>query len=168
MTTDDLSPVITAIVKSYEMASSWISADRLKELSTEELVYRPAEKRSHIYWLLGHIVATSDIAPYINGSESVVDKSYLGHFGTGTEPKDDPAEYPPVPEILENFEKVIDNSISALKSMGETETGLSPAKPLPEFLQPYFPTRLDLVIGHATHISYHGGQIGLILKALGK
>ena len=163
---NDPTPAIIRSAQVFQMAASWVAVEKLKDLTPEQALVRPSPNMNHIHWLIGHITVSSDIGPYINGSDRVIETSFDAHFDMGTQPKDDGSGYPQISEILANFEKGIDNSLSAIKLIEEEDLDRPPAKPLGEPLNQYFKTRYDIINGFATHIAYHGGQIGTILSLL--
>lgn len=166
--TNEPTQAIIRAAQIIEMAASWVAVGKLKNITSDQALMRPAPGLNNIYWLIGHVAVSSDIAPYINGADQVIDASLDPLFDMGTEPKDDASGYPAIDEILGNFEKGIANSLAAIKSIGDADLNLPPAKPLGEPLNQYFKTRFDIINGFASHISYHGGQIGTILSLLEK
>ncbi|MCP4566941.1 MAG: DinB family protein [FCB group bacterium] len=166
--TNEPSQAIVRAAQIFEMAASWVAIGKLKKITSEQALKRPAPGLSNIYWLIGHMAASCDIAPYINGADRVIDDSLDPLFDMGTKPQDDASGYPSIDGILENFEKGIADSLSAIKSVGEADLNLPPAKPLGEPLNQYFKTRYDIILGFATHLTYHGGQVGTILSLLEK
>ena len=152
----------------FETAVWWVSVNKIKELSHDQLLYRPVEGRNHIYWLFGHVIVSADLAPYLNGTQPVVARRYFDHFDMNTYPTNDGEGYPDLGEMTAAFDKAVCGTLDELKLLNDKALLAPLTKSLPEPLRPYFATRHELVLGFATHISYHAGQIATILKMLGK
>jgi len=155
-------------IRQFELAIELVAPDRIISLTPKELLFRPAQNRNHIYWLFGHIVTFADFAPYLSNSTYIIDPSYRTLFGMGSVPSDSAYDYPPISEIISQFEKATGNDLEALHSMSESDLSLPPAVELSEPLRQYFPDRASLVVGSSMHTAYHAGQIGTVLKILGK
>lgn len=164
MTTDNDFTSIKTALTTFQTGLSWVAVDKLKELSREEMLSRPQTGLNHIYWILGHIVASLDIAQYIDGSASIIDDKYLKLFDMGTLPEDNPEPFLESATMIDDYNKAVENTVRAIESQNPEDLSKPPAKELPEPLRPYFPTRFDLIAGFATHITYHAGQIGTLLK----
>ncbi len=62
-----MSPAIEHCVMSLEMLRAWVG-DAIKDMTEEELLFQPAEKRNHAWWIFGHMVLSVDIARYLSGT----------------------------------------------------------------------------------------------------
>jgi len=162
------SSLAIAAANLFETAVWWVSVNKIKELSRDQLLYRPGEGRNHIYWLFGHIIVSADLAPYLNGTQPVIDRRYFDYFDMNTIPNNNGEGYPDLEEMTTAFDRVVSGTLDELKSLNDNALLLPLTKSLPEPLRPYFATRHELVLGFATHISYHAGQIATILKMIGK
>lgn len=162
-TENEFTPIKTAIT-TFNTGLSWVAVDKIRELSWEEMLSRPQTGLNHIYWILGHIIASLDISQYIDGSDSVIDDKYLKLFDMGTLPEDNPEQYIEPATMLDDYNRAVEKTVHAIESLDPEDLSKPPAKELPEPLKPYFPTRFDLIAGFATHITYHAGQIGTLLK----
>lgn len=154
-----------AAVTVYQQAAMWLP-QMIKDLTDEELMTRPAEGRSHLYWIAGHMTASADIGPTMNGSASVIPEHYKKIFDMNTEPAATAGEYPPIGEIIDVFGKAVENSLASLKALTDDQFNAPSDAELPEFLAKM--SRFDLVCGFASHISYHIGQMVTILRKLDK
>ncbi|MEE9442694.1 MAG: DinB family protein [candidate division Zixibacteria bacterium] len=155
------------LVRQLKMISSWMP-EQVKEMSSEELLYRAGGKRSHILWCIGHIIVGSDIVTYISAGESNVPDKYRELFGIGTTPKDNIEGYPPIAEIMNVYKNMINNVIETIQSLSDDDLYSSLVGDHPKTLAEYFKTRLDLVTGTIGHLTYHIGQIYFIMRMLGK
>ena len=160
-------PKVAAMVREYYGAAAWVNK-KVGGLTEEELLYRPNGDRSNIYWLFGHIVEGSDIACFITGGERIVGPEYFTLFDMGTKPQDTAEGYPPIAEMLETFTRCLDNSVEAIKSLTDADLDKPPVRELAEAIREYFPTRGDIITGFSHHTVYHAGQIGMIMKMVGK
>ncbi len=161
------SPLVENAIRQFYGSAAWLRKD-ITELSEEELLFQPNGDRSHIYWLYGHIVGSIDIACFINGEEKVIGPEYSTHFGMGTVSQKTAEAYPSIQELQETFEKCLERSINAIKSLSDSDLELPPTGELPGPLKEYFKTREDIITGFSHHLAYHSGQIGMIMKMLGK
>jgi|WetSurMetagenome_2_1015567.scaffolds.fasta_scaffold430353_2 hypothetical protein len=168
MTQTNPSIALAMAIRQCEMSTKWVGADRIAKLTAEELLFRPGPDRNHIYWIFGHIVTNADIAPYLDGSDSSVNPKQRALFGMGSMPADRADVYPPIEQLVAQFEKATGDSLKALRAMQEGDLSLPPATDLPEQLRQFFPDRASLAVGFAMHTAYHAGQIGTVLKLLGK
>jgi len=164
MSHDKLTPAQQVAASLFHIGSSWISTKKLAAASREDLLYMPDGNRNHMYWLFGHIIVSTDCAPYINGSDRTVPDSYAPLFGLHSAPDPEGKGYPDINEMIELFDSIIDNSMKAIATISDHDLLKTPAKPLPEPLSKYFTTRISCINGFATHMAYHGGQISTILK----
>lgn len=168
MTQTNLSIALTMAIRQCELSTRWVGADRIATLTPIELLFRPGPNRNHIFWLFGHIATNADIAPYLDGSASVIDSKYRALFGMGSMPADTAEGYPPMEQLITQFDKATSHSLKALSTMDESDLLRPPVVELPETLRQFFPDRASLIVGFAAHAVYHAGQIATVLKFLGK
>ncbi|MEZ5359533.1 MAG: DinB family protein [Candidatus Zixiibacteriota bacterium] len=162
---EPINSLADAAVAVYRQAATWLP-QTVKDLTDEELLTRSSEGRSHLYWIAGHMTHSADIANLMNGSKSVIPDSYDGMFGMGTEPAATAGVYPKIGEIFDVFQKAVDNSIAAMKTVSDADYNKPSDAALPEFMARM--SRFELVCGFATHIGYHIGQMVTILRKLDK
>ncbi len=165
MGNEPLKTLADAAVSNYNATAFWVSP-RIAELTKEQLLQRPGEGRANTWWNLGHIVQSVDIAPYMNGSETIVPELYKKLFGEGSSATDDGEGYPPIAEMMELFGKAIANSTAALAILTDEQLNTPSEAELPEFLAKM--SRFELASGFATHIGYHMGQISTMMCTFGK
>lgn len=166
MTTSNISSLVS-LVNLWEFCGQW-AADSIKDMTREELLFRPAEGRNHAWWLYGHIVVSSEIAPALIGAAPIVPPEWSTLFHLESKPSDDGGGYPDKDELHEVFDKVIETNIAAINQISEEQLTQSPVSPIREELADYFDTCGKIISGFALHVSYHGGQINTIRKMLGR
>ena len=162
-----MSPAIEHCVMSWEMLREWIG-DAIKDMTEEELLFQPAEKRNHAWWLFGHIVLSVDIARYLSGTAALTPKEWEPLFDYGTFPAATGEKYPSKEELAAQFNKNIDAAAEALKRMTDDQLNEEPVVKMPEELRDFFKTKGSIITGYAYHCMYHHGQIETIRKMLGK
>jgi len=167
MTDESFIPVVDQTADLFQSCTAWVPKT-MRDLTVDELLRRPAAGRSHLYWIFGHMVLYTDIAPFINGSPAIIPNRYVELFDFGTRPKDTAADYPPIAEMADLFDRAVENAVRALKSIGDQDLVKPTAVPLPPGLVDFMSTRYEVIKKLGLHLVYHVGQIGTILKILGK
>ncbi len=162
-----MSRAIEHCVVSWEMLQGWIGGS-IKDMSKEELLFRPAEKCNHAWWLYGHMVLSTDIAHYLIDTPLLTPNAWRSLFDTGTSPDDTGAGYPSKEELMAQFNTNVDAAIASIKLLTNDPFNDSPATEVPEPVRDYFSTKGKIITGYAYHCMNHHGQIMTIRKMLGK
>ncbi len=162
-----MSPAIEHCVMSLEMLRAW-AGDAIKDMTEEELLFQPAEKRNHAWWIFGHMVLSVDIARYLSGTAALTPKEWEPLFDYGTFPAATGENYPSKEELAAQFNKNVDAVVEALKQMTDDQLSEEPAVKMPEALRDFFKTKGGIITGYAYHCMFHHGQIETIRKMLGK
>ncbi|MDH4157511.1 MAG: DinB family protein [candidate division Zixibacteria bacterium] len=163
--TDD--PGLQSLVATWEYARQW-TADSIKDMTREELLFRPGEGRNHAWWLYGHIVVSSDISPLILEAEPVVPKEWRKFFDMETKPDSEGRGYPEREALIEMFNRVVDANIKIIKNLEPKQLAERPTDVAPKELAEYFSDCGKIIGGFALHVVYHSGQIMTIRRLLGK
>lgn len=162
-----MSPAIEHCVMTWEMIREWVG-EYLKDMTDEELLVQPAEKRNHAWWIFGHMVLSTDVAQHLTGTPALTPKEWRPLFDEGTFPAATGANYPPKEELMAQFHKNIDVGIEAIKQLTDEDLHDIPTGELPEAAREYFDTKGKIISASAIHLGYHLGQIVTIRKMLGK
>lgn len=159
--------------KEYAIEHVQKSMEYVRELidsfERNEWFRMPAEPVTHLAWQVGHI----PIAEYalllrrVRGprpeDEQLLPESFRKRFGRGSVPVADPAQYPPIEEMLDRMESVHREGIEVLRGVADEELDQPPAEP-----HQRFSTKLGAVWFCGQHTMMHAGQIGLLRRLLGK
>ena len=162
-----MSPAIEHCVMSLEMLRAW-AGDAIKDMTEEELLFQPAEKRNHAWWIFGHMVLSVDITRYLSGTVTLTPKEWEPLFDYGTFPAVTGGNYPSKEGLAAQFNENVDAAIEALKQMTGDQFSEEPAVKMPEELRDFFKTKGSIITGYAYHCMFHHGQIETIRKMLGK
>jgi hypothetical protein len=144
------------------------STTRLVEDMRNEPLTRPTSRGgNHPLWVLGHLAVVEGMIPHtVFGEENPV-QHWWPLFGTGSQPTDDPASYPPIDEILTTYRNLRSKNLARLDEIGEA--GLDQA---PKVIPPGFEDQMktigrtyDLI---ALHQMFHLGQLADARRAAGK
>ena len=162
-----MSPAIEHCVMSWEMLREWIGKS-IEDMTEEELLYQPADKRNHAWWLYGHIVLSTDLAHYMIDTPALIPGEWARLFGMGTSPSQTGESYPSKEELIAQFNRNVDAAVDSFRQLTDDHLNDSPAADLPGELRDYFGTKGKIITGYAYHCMYHHGQIETIRKMLGK
>jgi len=132
---------------------------KLGGIDKAKLFVRPNHNLNPAIWIFGHItffrgelVELMGLDPQTNGLAEF--------FGSGTFPRNDPAEYPHIDELTTALERLDDQIVDALNQGGE--------KLLARRAWGKYDTVGKHVIGSYIHESYHIGEINYLLNLLDK
>ena len=135
------------------------------DLDDSQLVVQRDGVPNHATWTIGHLIYTCERMCEALGQTGWLPEDWSEHFGTGSTPVGDPAEYPSKTELLAALDLADRNMLKALD--GENEDSLT--RPLPnKQYRKVFPT-----VGHAllyillSHFSMHVGQLTVWRRACG-
>jgi hypothetical protein len=119
----------------------------------------PAPGAKTAGWLLGHLVVTGDFARKLCGLPPLAPREWRARFAPGTIPSPDPADYPPMHELVDTFRAIY----ADLAARAPTATADALAAPNPfEPARPAFPTGGSFVKYLLTgHLGYHLGQLSI-------
>jgi hypothetical protein len=162
-----MSQTIEHCIMSWEMLRGWIGGS-IKDMSEEELLFRPAENRSHAWWIYGHIVLSTDIARYLADAPALCPKEWEKLFGLGSPASDTADSYPSKEDLIAQFNKNVYAVIASIKQLTDDQINDGPASEQPEPVREYFSTKGKIITGYAYHCMNHHGQIMTIRNMLGK
>ncbi|MCG8507933.1 MAG: DinB family protein [Rhodospirillales bacterium] len=119
----------------------------------------------HPVWLIGHLTIAADGARQLLGHDSAIPGDYRELFGRGSQPINDSSKYPPVSELLNEFEDAHERLSDAFEQVTEEQlAGENPNKRMRE----WFPTLGDMLIFMMTlHESVHLGQLSWWRRSIG-
>jgi uncharacterized damage-inducible protein DinB len=89
------------------------------------------------------------------------------HFSYGTEPTDDPNDYPPYDEVVATYREQRDATRALLDSMSDADLDRKPEN-APAEVQSMFRTVADVFVLIAMHQEFHQGQVADARRAAGR
>ncbi len=156
-----MDPVLASNAQLLAIQSTLVNR-ALQDLSEEDLWRRPNEHSNSIGWLLGHVTWARN-GMLITLTDQPVPMPWSGPFERGAQAADRSA-YPATAEIVATL-KTINEKLKAAMEV-TTETRLSAPAP---FATPSPDKTVRGVFAFLVfHEGYHIGQVGYILKLLGR
>lgn len=135
----------------------------IEDIPADKMTFQPVPKTNHVLWVLGHNAVTDDyFRKTFAGGDAIVDESWSGLFGMGSEPVDDPSKYPSADELKSAMEATRAKLIDAFAEMDEQKL----LSALPEDWSSFAPTHATLMGAIAWHEGLHAGQLSAIRRAL--
>lgn len=158
--------MIASGVAGMAMSRQFVLAALREGLTAENLVFQLPPSRTHILWTIGHLAWSRD--RFLNGTlgaTPVLPDSYGELFTFQTEPVADASAYPPLDEVLAQYQAAHEAGVARLGDMKDSDL----ARELPEEspIREVFPTVGALLGGTPFHEGYHAGQITLLRRAQG-
>lgn len=133
-------------------------------MTRQQLITRAGGKGNHALWIMGHIADTDDLAvTTMTGKTPCLPEQYAKLFRTGTEPVDNPSDYPSADELQD----ALRTTREAHKQMVREMSDEAAYAPTPEMLRPIAPEGIDLPFTLAMHELFHTGQIASVRSSLG-
>jgi len=152
---------------SWELLVGWAGGS-IKDMSKQDLLFRPSDKSSHAWWLFGRSVLCADIAPYLIDTRPKTPVGWVSLFGPSGSPSTSGDGYPSSDELIAQYEKNVESAVSSIKQLSDNQLNDPPATDVPERLRGFFGTKGKVITGYAYYcMSYHG-QIMAIRRMLGK
>ena len=126
----------------------------------------PGGGGNHPLWLIGHLAVIEGSIPHTLLGEPNPVEQWWPLFGPGTQPKDDPAAYPPFDEVLATYRRLRAKNLKLLEQIDDSGLDRVPAAVPPGFeaVMKTFGQTLLLI---ALHNMVHYGQIADARRAAG-
>jgi uncharacterized damage-inducible protein DinB len=152
-----------ALSRLYRFSDLCVRAN-LKSVNHEESLFQPRPAGNCINWNLGHLLASRNALFDALGLETFWDESRSRTYRRGCPPLVDPEEAVPLEELFDLWESTQQTLLGYLK--GKTAEELAAVVPHPDdFLGR---TKAELLGTLAVHETYHGGQLGLLRRLVGR
>lgn len=143
------------------------ATDRLvADVRSAPLTQPTSRGGNHAMWIIGHLA-------YIEGT---IGQTFFGEpnpvehwaplFAPGSEPKTDPAEYPPFEEVLKSYRALRAKNLKLLDELGEAGLDRAP-KNVPPGFEAHMQTFGQTYLLIALHNMVHYGQIADVRRAAG-
>lgn len=136
------------------------------EISPEQAARSVGESKANIFWTIGHITfGILGILPRYLGRSPQYPEDYLEKYGVGSQPSPRVEDYPPLAEMIADFNRACDGMVALIESLTEEDL----QRPLPEgmALTGALPNVGALIHYANMHSTYHAGQISLRRRAQG-
>ena len=150
----------TQILKVREMTEAMLQAFQEPAQWTHQV--HPCA--NHALWFAGHMGLTDNF--FVTLADPTAGKEMPGFrekFGPGSTPTSDPADYPPVEEVLGYMRDRRAALLAALDAMSETDL----AKSTPEGTPDMWPDYASVFEMCSWHEALHAGQMSVARRALG-
>ena len=120
----------------------------------------------HALWLLGHLTfIEGGLGRIVRGDPHPLEH-WASMFAPGTEPSNDPKQYPPFDEVLNKFRELRTANIKMLDEMGEPALDRAPAW-IPPGLEDAMKTIGNTFLLIALHNMQHTGQLADVRRVAG-
>lgn len=141
------------------------SEDLLTAFNTpEQWTHQVHENANHALWFAGHMGTVDNfMISLIDPSKCVEKADYNEKFGMGSQPTNNPADYPPVDEVLDFMRERRATLTEIFNSLSEEDL----AKPTPESAPDFLPDYATVFEVCAWHEGLHSGQVSVARRALG-
>ncbi len=137
----------------------------LKAFKTpEQWTHQVHENANHALWFAGHMGTVDNfMISLIDPAKCVEKDGYNEKFGMGSQPTSNPADYPPVDEVLDFMRERRIALMALLDSLNEADF----TKPTPESAPDFLPDYGSVFQICAWHEGLHSGQVTVARRALG-
>ncbi|HEY1064891.1 MAG TPA: DinB family protein [Pirellulales bacterium] len=130
----------------------------------EDWVYQVQPHLNHALWVVGHLAHTDNFFLSMVAPEKAVSPPpNADKFGTGSQPTNNPADYPPAEEVLAYYRDRRAALLSALERMSEDDLQRKTPPGTPAFL-PDVASAFETALWHEC---MHSGQLTVVRRALG-
>ena len=153
--------MITELVSTFEGTVKFVE-ESVADLSEQQMVEQPPGVPNHATWTLGHIITSCQGIAVEFGAEQWLPNDWESVFGYGSEPSPDLSSYPTKAEML-------DALTGAAKRLCQVLFGIEEAvlrQSLPDATLPTMGHLLFQVV--VAHTAFHGGQLAVWRRAIGK
>lgn len=132
--------------------------------SPEQWLYQVHPGTNHALWFAGHMGQTDNFFVSLIHPARRVEKENWGEmFGMGSQPSNNPDDYPPPAEVLDFMRDRREALLSALDSLDEDQLDMPTPAGTPDFLADY-----GMVFQAAAwHEGMHAGQLSIVRRAIG-
>jgi uncharacterized damage-inducible protein DinB len=140
----------------------------LEQTPADEWFRQPPGGVTHVAWQVGHLayaeyrLALWRIRDRQPPDEALFSQDFVRMLGPNSVPDPDPAKYPGQAEIRATLDRVHEQALRELPTLGEAELD----QPVPH-PHPFATTKLRALLWCAHHEMVHAGQIGLLRRLLG-
>lgn len=148
-------------LQSFHLAHNFLMRAFETAYTDEQLTRTTSGSRSHVLWLLGHLVWAYDTGLDMGpGRASQMPASYHDLFAFSTKPSNNVADYPSLHELKQNADIAFKRLSGYMADL--TDAGLDAPVPAGHPVSANFAS-IDQFLGFLSfHTGYHLGQISLL------
>jgi hypothetical protein len=137
----------------------------LEDMKADPLVQPGPWGGNHAMWVAGHLtVVEGRLHKMLHGTPNPVEH-YKPMFDWGSEPRTDPAAYPPFDQVLQTYRRLREGTLAFLEETGED--GLDRPLKLPPPPPLGFKTVGSAILVIACHQCFHTGEAAVARRASG-
>jgi hypothetical protein len=119
---------------------------------------------NHALWFAGHMANTDNfLLSLVAPARSVSLEGFNARFGMGSQPTNQPAEYPPAEAVLASMRERRSELLGVLSGLSDEDLAQKTPNGAPEFL-PDIASVFEMAIWHE---GLHAGQLTVVRRALG-
>lgn len=154
-----------AVRKQCEIADFMLDS-YLADVTSEELLHRPAPGANHVAWQLGHLITaeTRLIEAAVPGSMPALPAGFAERHVKDTAGSDNAADFLPKEEYMKVAKSVRAGMLKVLDSLSDADFD----KPVSGRLPPWIKKAGDCFITAAGHWVLHSGQWVVLRRHLGR
>jgi hypothetical protein len=130
----------------------------------EHWVHQVHPNCNHALWFVGHMATTDNfLLSMVAPEKAVLPEGFQTKFGVGSQPTNNPADYPPPADVIGVMQERRATLLQALEGFSEDDLSRKTPAGAPEFL-PDFGSVFELAVWHE---GLHAGQLTVVRRALG-
>ncbi len=119
---------------------------------------------NHALWFVGHMANTDNfLLSLVSPASTIPLSGFNTRFGMGSQPTDQPDQYPPPETVLATMGERRSKLLEVLATLSDDDLAKKTPEGAPEFL-PDFASVFELAIWHE---GLHAGQLSVTRRALG-
>lgn len=130
----------------------------------EEWTHQVHANANHALWFAGHMAVSDNFFVSNLAAERVARRpEFEKAFGTGSQPTNNPADYPPVADVLAYMKERRTTLLDVLNGLSDAELEQPLAKGTPDFL-PDIGSVFETAVWHE---GLHSGQLSVCRRSMG-
>jgi hypothetical protein len=133
------------------------------DISESESIVTIGNSPNHIKWLTGHIAFTTVFSSSILGGEMTMPDGWMEIFRRGADSPAGQPIFPPMPEVVAYLKDVQGKQLALIESADE-QSLLTERQIFAKWNE----TPLNALLFFTSHNFYHGGQVAMIRRRLGR
>ena len=155
-----------AIKFSMQLSENVVMA-LIDDMKDAPFTFPTAKGGSHPLWVLGHLTLSEALIRQALFGEPNPVQSWDSLFGGGTEPTDNPSDYPSFDEVRAKFTELRGENMKLLESLSDADLD-KPTKNPPKGLEPFFTTYGHTFLTISQHMMAHRGNVADARRMIGR
>ena len=158
----------TELLRFQLEASKHLTAGLLADMQDAPLTSPTPNGGNHPTWIAGHLVyAEANLTSHILFGQENPLIGWKELFGRGSEPSSEPEKYPPLKDLLAQWDEVRAGTLKILDTLSDEDLDQPSANP-PEGREEFFGTYGKVFSAIALHTLMHRGQVADARRAAGR